>query len=443
MSRLLLNSLPAERAHGCEFAEKFNSITDIEANDGTITGTLAFENSGAYIDDTNNIKHDIPSHLFNNMGLSMVLKFIPDWSSSDGSIHFIFDTNGPSNSRLWKMTNNDLRLVLNGTTIDIPYATWSPYYYQGQMNTLVIACESGKNNVWLNDGFILDNDGTTWSTIEHSELYIGTDSTGNNSASGNYRECKIFTERITYDDAVNYLRNEMFNYMRHLIEYWPMRTSDESGSTTVGVKGKVLEFVGGVTKIPGSRGYMFDGSTGYMECKDDGLDFGDGTSDSPGTLVGLFQSKRGATTPFFNKHADSWGPSNYRFGTFGSGAMLAYLYDKSSGGFRGRIASTTSADKVGVWTSLGWAYDGSGDPHAGLRIYMDGVREDTSNASNGLSYTAMEDLDDTSYPLTIGRLMSQYLDGGIAGFMAFNIRLSAIQMSDVNYRLRNSLHDDY
>jgi len=443
MSRLLLNSAPAERAHGCEFAEKFNSTTEIEANDGTISGTLTFENNGAEIDDTNNIKHDIPSHLFNNMGFSIVMKFIPNWNGSDGIIHFIFDTDGPSNTRLWKMTNNDLRLVLNGTSVDIPYATWSPYYYQGQMNTLVIACESGKNNVWLNNGLILDNDGTSWATLSHSQINIGTDSTGNNSASGLYREFKLFSKRITGLDAQMYATNRMFNYMQYLIEYWPMRTSDESGSTTVGVKGKTLSLVGGTTKISGSRGYMFNGSTGYMECTDSGFDFGDGTSDSPGTMVGLFQSKRGLTTPFFNKHADSWAPSNYRFGTFGSGAMLAYFYDKSSNGFRGRIASTTSADKVGVWTSLGWTYDGSGDPHSGSRIYMDGSREDDSNAANGNPYVAMENVDDTAFPLTIGRLMTQYLDGGVAGFMAFNIELSAIQMSDVNYRLRNSLQDDY
>jgi len=443
MSRLLANSMPAERHQSCVFAEQFTNATEIVANSGTITGTPTYENNGAVLSGSDYITFDVSSSNFSSDGFSVVLEVIPDFNGADGLAHYFFDTEAGEEYSLYKKADDDLALTLGGVLFTIPYATWSANYRQGQINCIVIGAQTGNTNMWFNGVKILDSDATAWTSRTPTVLKLGVDKANANSAGGNYRVFKQFRNRLRGLDAAAYEDKTIFNYDQYLRAYWPMRTVDDKTTYTEDtVNGYRMTLYGDVTKSSGRRGYEFGGTNGHLRCDAAGLSFGHDTYDDPMTVVGLFRTNRGTATPYINKGFNGWNSSNVRMGSIGNGKIIAYYYDLSTGGFEG-VLTVDETNRVGTWFVLGATYDGvSGNPRYKSLLYMNGIRATDTNTASG-SYTAMEDLDPSNYPLCIGRIFNQYLDGSCGGVMMFDKELGDIQMADVYFRLRKNLENDY
>ena len=153
--------------------------------------------------------------------------------------------------------------------------------------------------------------------------------------------------------------------------------------------------------------------------------FGDGTTDEPFSvhcLVNLDTINNNGIIAKDDSSAREW-----MFRIVGSGLYMITL-DDSTGAWVGR-RFTSPAMVANRWYSCVGTYDGSGVV-GGFKIYLDGVRVDTTNVSNG-SYTAMED---TSAILGIGaqRNSSLNIKGSLANVAIWRRELSQNEVSIIN-----------
>jgi hypothetical protein len=96
----------------------------------------------------------------------------------------------------------------------------------------------------------------------------------------------------------------------------------------------------------------------------------------------------------------------FHFGFLGSGEPGVILYDESANGQIGRNDAT--AMPLNSWHQLGFSHDG-GTSATGIKIYLDGVQVDDTDASSG-SFTAIEDL------ATVPKLASRTGASAVEGF---------------------------
>ncbi len=89
----------------------------------------------------------------------------------------LMDTTGAlTRFRIYKSGVPDLAIWVAGKTLPvIASATASPYWWVGPRNTIVVSAKTGKNNVWMNGVRVLADDGTLWSAVTTSKLYLAVD----------------------------------------------------------------------------------------------------------------------------------------------------------------------------------------------------------------------------------------------------------------------------
>lgn len=443
--------MPAERAYGCFFAEKFQSQNDVEANEGTMIGSPTFNSEGMTLTSSDAASYDIEGIYFKNTGFSVVIEFTPNWNGSDGLEHNWFDTTAGNRYNLRKKINNDLQLVLGGTAINIPYATWSPHYLQGQKNILVIYCENTDNNVMLNGNMILDSNVAGWGSFDPSTLWVGANNSGTANFSGTFHELKFFSHAITSEDADHYSDKTMFNYDQYLVAYWPTTNAqDDTNLVKDVINGYHLNKQG--TPLPvkrtTGRGYTFDGTSQHLRVDDTGHSTALSFSDESGSLkhtisvwikmIGRFDSQ-----PFISKGYTGWAPSEYRVGTISdvpSARLICYIYDDDNGNTaRGRITSGDLEHKQGKWLLFTSNSIGGVDPQNEMSFYIDGVRYDDSAAGAGTPFVQSRV---TNEPLTFARLHTQYFEGQMAMIRYYHgYSLSAIQQKDLWFREVNLLNN--
>jgi len=128
--------------------------------------------------------------LFNSAEISIVCEFYPDFATDDDVSAFLLSSTDTTEYRIQKFNNfeaNVLFMKLGDTSFGIAEATYSPYWYVGQKNVLVISGTTGATDVWLNGHQILTADNTAWSPTNPANFWIGS----------NYNAASLFNGKIT------------------------------------------------------------------------------------------------------------------------------------------------------------------------------------------------------------------------------------------------------
>jgi len=277
MSLLFRNSLPAERQRGCIFAENFDSADAVRMNDGSITGSIDFNQQGADFDGTNDyITYSTSGLLTNVSNFSCVIEFIPDFDYDDNAQYVFFDSTLNHRFLLYKATDNRIYLYLGNVAMgSVVSGTYGPYWRKGQVNRMVIVSTTGDTNMWLNCQKIMDGYANAWTAKDPDNLYVGAGNVGGDKFNGKISQLKIFNVQLTDQEAEDYYNNSTFNYQNKAIlnlkmglaEHDPtnVRTLDRSG------KGYYATFGDGATsstyptKLSGQHGYSLDGTDDYFE----------------------------------------------------------------------------------------------------------------------------------------------------------------------------------
>lgn len=141
----------------------------------------------------------------------------------------------------------------------------------------------------------------------------------------------------------------------------------------------------------------FDGADDWIEPGDsDQLTFGNGANDFPFSMS-IRANVASGNGAFLTKYTTA--NQEYTLGYISSN-VIVYLYDKAASAYIGRSAPGFVRGEWAEWSST---YDGGGTP-AGVRIYKNGVRADTSDVVFG-TYVAMNNL---TSPLSIARNNSAF-----------------------------------
>ena len=167
----------------------------------------------------------------------------------------------------------------------------------------------------------------------------------------------------------------------------------------------------------------------YLDVNDaNDLSFGDGVTDSPFTFA-MWVKLYGTVdvNPFLLKgQKNSWTNYEYRFGTISSGKLILYLVDQVNGGTIGRFVNTSLTGYENQWIHITGTYDGSATV-AGIKIYLNGVRVDDSNAIPG-TYVAMSN---SVYTLQVGKIHAAYFDGSAKHITIFNEALTETEIMEL------------
>jgi hypothetical protein len=211
-------------------------------------------------------------------------------------------------------------------------------------------------------------------------------------------------------------------------------TDDQKGNLTVSIAGIDLDI--GIFDGVTDHSALVNFSSDDLAIADNNLiSFGNGTSDVPfsfsfcsnitnyGTLQGTVRArylfaKRGQTTD-----------REYQFYTLNdtSNKLAIRLWDNSTSGFIERVGTTSLINSTNYHFTI--TYDGSGS-NTGLKIYINGIEETTTNASSG-TYTAMEN---GTEPLKIGNVLwssGVYIDGRTQGFGIWDKELTQEEITAI------------
>lgn len=198
--------------------------------------------------------------------------------------------------------------------------------------------------------------------------------------------------------------------------------------------GDIIDFTGGVAAPRWNDfrlGYVdLNGTDDYIDCGDhDDLSFGDSSTDSPFSISVWVNMVDATGFPIVGKGSYNDNPEwNVFVGKGvdeGEDDKLYFKVRDSVGVWLGRKTATIT-EYENEWVHIAATYDASGLV-GGLKIYINNVRADTDDDSNG-SYIAMNAL---SQPLWIGYGMtSTYADGRIRDVKIYGAELTAAQVSE-------------
>ena len=209
MALLSINSTPAERRRYCTFSESFISSRHVVENGGDINGAppvdfgITLDGAGDYV------AYNLASEELNSSSISIIAEFYPDFGTDTDAVYTIMHTSVPLYviHKRANADNNTLRVYLGNTVIvEVPEATYSPYWLVGQRNVLGISCTSGTNVGRLNGNQIFSV-ATAWTPGAVTTLYLGANSAGNDEFDGILKCLKVLQVRLTnqeIDDYYNY-----------------------------------------------------------------------------------------------------------------------------------------------------------------------------------------------------------------------------------------------
>ncbi len=177
---------------------------------------------------------------------------------------------------------------------------------------------------------------------------------------------------------------------------------------------------------PGGKGlaYLFDGVNDVITvADDDSLSFGDGSNDSPFSILvdGNLTDLTGVC--LVSKGAKA--AAEYSFRISGPGKLTFQLYDHVDSSYIGR-SYNTALSALGIHTSFCSVYDGS-KAVTGIDLYINGDQVDDSNLLTG-DYTAMHN---EAQPISIGRLLvddATFLSGSLSRILLFNLNLTGAEI---------------
>jgi hypothetical protein len=174
----------------------------------------------------------------------------------------------------------------------------------------------------------------------------------------------------------------------------------------------------------------FNGTSNEADTPDTAdLSFGDGTTDSPMSMVALCNvTDTAATRSIFCKGSPATPSGEYGFQVVSNDTLQLRLVDQSAGVQCNRLSN--AAITMGSLVLLGATYDGRGGATAanGITLYQNAAVL-ASTANNNASYEAMENTN------TVGALANEvgtrFFAGDMGFFALWAAELSATQMEAV------------
>jgi len=432
MSKLVQNCTAAERMRGCTFAETFKDSSSIALNGGTISGT-------PIVKDGINLNGTTDRVLYQSLGrevqptISIVVEFVPDFATTEDATRYIIDSSGPASGRIIirkdnNAASNTLRLYLGQTNLieAIAEATYSPYWYVGKRNVIVVSSISGATNMWLNGIQLLTNDTTAFTYDSITSLYVGSTNSGTSFFDGRILSLKVFNTLLTAQEALDIYNNTTYEYMNNAIINLPCthEMHDPTNSKALDMCNNYDATITGATKLS-TRGYEIAASGTEL------LSFGDVTelnSASSFTISFLFDPQvvlMSDTGYFIMKLIDS------------STDLRIY---QSVLGFICRITGTHGlfniVDNVTNNVGISFVFDGSGAANADrLKGYLNGREV-------ALSYTGT--IPATTYDLVTKPLTIGYGATGLHSYMKHFILhqepLTPTQVADLHISLLKELN---
>ena len=167
----------------------------------------------------------------------------------------------------------------------------------------------------------------------------------------------------------------------------------------------------------------FDGVNDSVNCGDfDGASFGNGTTDTPCSIVSYFYLDVADRARVLGKHTE------WVFGTNNLNEFNFSILDGTGTANQIRRAGISALPYVGKWVHMVATYDGSSSS-SGINVYINGV------LSNGLaedvgSYVATQNTAANVY-VGLWSVDSRYLNGKVSGTKIFNTALTAAQVADL------------
>lgn len=275
MSKLVKNSTPAERFIGCSFADRFETVEDVIANEGSISGSPIID-FGAVLDGTSDyISYEI-SDEFNSDNISLVIDFEPDFEADDSIAHAIFDGDSGLRYGVIKSNTNTLDIRLGGQTIaSLSLIAYQAFWNVNSRNNIVISGTSGSTNAWLNGNQVVTNSTTVFTAKKNFTCFVGSDFLGSSKYSGKITSVKIFQTLFEAQDAINYYKNSNFSYHKNSVLHIDMsaRLYDPSNHTQLDLsplKNNVIIGNGAGSNSPEKKNGHYEYST--AEALDAGTD---------------------------------------------------------------------------------------------------------------------------------------------------------------------------
>jgi hypothetical protein len=419
MSLLIKNSMPAERAVGCSFAEQFRNNSEVVANGGTIYGTPTIDNGATLNGTTDYITHNLAGNEFNSDKISIVCEFWPARAANDGINSYLVDSDGGLGRVIVQKDVSNNLVIYVGLTTQIllaSYAVYGDLWHVEQRNVLVISTDSsGSSVLWLN-GIEIDTGATAWSSFAPLTLFEGARNNTTFKFEGKLGPLKIFKSLLTEQDAINEYNQTTYDYMSDSLIHLPMQAEqhDPTNLRTLDISGKANHAAFGVgvaepTKLQ-KRGYLGDGGD-HLELTlpvDLNSDF---------TIAGHFKANAASTDGFFS----------IRDG--GSDGVYAYL-DGASQEFRANYNGLSTACYVGQHKfTFVIAYD----IDSYMSLYIDGVLRDIVDISGQtISITAT-----TLFVMSLSTGNSPLvpLDGEAYQFIAAQKILTPLQVADLHINM--------
>ena len=265
---------PAEIARGCVWAEGFESKDSVIQNHGYFNLAMGID-FGATFAASQNILYYLGGNEFSGDALSIVLVFEPDNAAGVGATVFMGTNNTPGTNTYVREQSNYLDCYHNGSLIiHSPIATYGPLWLVGERNVLVItSTAAGDNDAYLN-GVSIYSGSTSWTAGNHNSTYLRVGSTyGTGSPyDGKMNSLKIFNQKLTAQEAVDYYNGNTYSYMEDCLCWLPMSLEqhDPDNRRTLDISGNgnhaILGSAAGVeepVKISRKHGYTFT-PTDYM-----------------------------------------------------------------------------------------------------------------------------------------------------------------------------------
>jgi len=188
------------------------------------------------------------------------------------------------------------------------------------------------------------------------------------------------------------------------------------------------------------RTMNFNGTTYFDIADADSLSFGNGSVDSPFTVIALLNPTSLVSNVILAKYDETTGSPQREWYliSFSTNKLYVRMYDNSTGGYIGRYYNTSLASDCGTWHVYAFTYSGS-STSAGIKIYRDGVRVDDQNSASG-SYVAMENLGAKlgSYILNTSTTKANMANSKYGFIAVIAEELSQTQITNIHNLLINS-----
>ena len=432
MSILSHYATAAEIFRGCVFAEGFDSAADVVRNRGTITGTPTIKRGVTLNGTTDYVYYANDMDRWGSTLVSVVIEFYPDFAATENTERYLYCAGNASNVYAARKTdnasNNTLWIRIASNITNIAYATYSPYWYVGKRNVLVISCQSGSSNIYLN-GVQIGTSAGAFTAQYLNDLWIGTNDSCNRFFDGRITSFKIFRGiKLTAQEASDYWTGKTYCYMDDAVLHLPMTAKyhDPANTRTLDVaRGNHATWTAGATAPTklARRGYSFSRtSSQYLN-----VPISHPRYNYTDPLTCFFSVRQDLITNntytiYSNSSAAS---ANPRFQIYARNNIInVYIRNDAAAA----VLSIGTTGYIGKGQIVTFGFTCSGNTGSG---YLNG-KPDPSNFNPATAGTVT--FDNTKIGCLGGAALSDYFDGVVYNLFTFSKQLTPLQIADLHIK---------